>query len=93
MVVIKKALITEKTLREYKEGRKVTFEVALNADKTRVKKAVEELFGVKVLECKMINRLGKFKLNRLTRKMGRTQDRKIAILTLKEGDKLDLFEK
>lgn len=93
MVVIKKALITEKTLREYKEGRKVTFEVNLNANKITIKKAVEELFSVKVLECKIVNRLGKFKLNRLTRKMGRTQDRKIAILTLKEGTKIDLFEK
>ncbi|GAW90908.1 50S ribosomal protein L23 [Calderihabitans maritimus] len=87
--VLIKPVITEKSM-ALKEDNKYTFIVDKNANKIEIKKAVEELFNVKVLKVNTMNLKGKKK--RMGRFEGKTPDRKKAIVTLKPGDKIDLFE-
>jgi len=88
--VIKKPIITEKTTKLV-ESRKYTFSVAREATKEDVKKAVEELFKVHVLDVNMINTLPKKK--RVGRYTGLTSALQKAIITLADGDKIDLYTK
>ncbi|MCA9387317.1 50S ribosomal protein L23 [Candidatus Dojkabacteria bacterium] len=93
MIILKRPIVTEKTTAEYESENKVTFEVALKANKIAAAKALEEVYGVKVEASWVINRLGKKKANRLTRKIERkSSDKKIIKFKLKKGDKIDLFK-
>lgn len=92
MIVLKKPLITEKTLQLYKDNKVVTFEVDLKADRTLVKKAVENIYTVKVKGVRTTNRLGKEKFSRFSRKRSKLSDRKIAYVTLDSNSKIDIFE-
>ena len=83
-------MLTEKgTLLKEKEN-KVLFKVATEANKIEIKKAVEETFKVKVDNVATINCRGKIK--RMGRHEGKRPDWKKAIITLKEGEKLDVVE-
>jgi large subunit ribosomal protein L23 len=88
--IIRRPLITEKTTRQKEEGRQYAFEVARDANKSEIQKAVEQLFKVKVLNVRTSNVLGKVK--RLGRKFGKRSDWKKAIVTLREGDRIEFFE-
>ena len=90
--VIKRPLITEKTHRLVKEKNEYTLVVDSKAAKKLIKKATEELFGVKVLGIKILNRQGKMKRVGKSRKPAKIAGYKKAIVTLKEGDKIPLFE-
>lgn len=79
--VIKQPIITEKSTAQASQG-KYTFEVDKKASKGEIKRAVEELFGVKVLDVRTANIRGK----------GVRGDWKKAVVTLKEGDKIDIFD-
>lgn len=68
---------------------KYTFLVALHANKTQIKQAVESVFGVKVTSVNTINRQGKRKRTRTG--FGKRKDTKRAIVTLAEGDRIDIF--
>lgn len=87
--ILKKPLITEKSMDLVGEN-KYTFIVDLNANKIEIKKAVEELFKVKVEKVHTIRYKGRMK--RVRGRMGRTPDYKKAIVTLKEGNKIEIFE-
>ena len=67
-----------------------TFMVHPEANKTEIRQAVEKIWDVKVLSVNTINRKGKTKRFRFTQ--GRRADTKRAIVKLREGDKIDLFE-
>ena len=82
-------MVTEKSTRQ-KEENQYVFEVMREANKVEIQKAIEKLFKVKVLQVRTSNVLGKMK--RLGRKSGKRQDWKKAIITLKEGDRIDFFE-
>ncbi|MFZ5596990.1 MAG: 50S ribosomal protein L23 [Bacillota bacterium] len=87
--ILKKPLITEKTMDLAGEN-KYTFVVDLNSNKIEIKRAVEELFKVKVTKVHTIRCKGKEV--RVRGRLGRTSDYKKAIVTLKEGDKIEIFE-
>ena len=88
--VIIKPVISEKSM-EDAQVKKYTFKVATDANKTEVKKAVEEIFGVEVAKVNIMNVKGKVK--RMGRTVGRTPDSKKAIVTLKEGSKeIEFFQ-
>ena len=72
------------------ESNKFTFVVRRDANKLEIKQAVEEIFGVHVLEVRTMNNHGKVK--RLGFRKGRRPDWKKAIVTLRKGDRIDLFE-
>ena len=86
--IIKKPVITEKSM-ALVEDKKYTFIVDLNSNKIEIRKAVEELFDVKVDRVRTMHVKGKLK--RVRNKWGRTSERKKAIVTLSEG-KIELFE-
>ena len=89
--IIKKPVLTEKSYAAMGE-KKYTFEVAINANKTEIKKAIEEIFeGVKVESVNTMRTLGKMK--RQGRTQGRTPEVKKAIVTLKKDSKgIPFFE-
>ncbi len=68
---------------------KYTFLVRRTANKTQVKQAVEEVFGVKVTSVNTINRQGKRKRTRFG--WGQRAHSKRAIVSLAEGDRIDIF--
>ena len=87
--VLRRPLITEKNAMLQAQG-KYAFEIAREANKPQIKQAVEKAFKVKVLAVNVMTVPGK------TRRVGRrqvlTQSWKKAIVTLKPGDKIELFE-
>lgn len=85
--VLRRPVITEKAMK-VSEQNQVTFEVAGDATKTEIKKAVEGAFGVKVKAVNTLNVAGKQKMFR--GKKGVRSDFKKAIVTLVEGEKLDV---
>ena len=89
--IIKKPVLTEKSYAAMSE-KKYTFEVAINANKTEIKLAIEEIFeGVKVESVNTMRTLGKMK--RQGRTQGRTPEVKKAIVTLKKDSKgIPFFE-
>jgi large subunit ribosomal protein L23 len=68
---------------------KYTFVVAPNANKTEIKIAVESVFGVKVTGVNTINRIGKRKRTRAG--WGKRPDTKRAIVSIAEGQRIDIF--
>jgi len=88
--IIRRPLITEKSTRQKEENGQYVFEVHRDANKIEIQSAVERLFKVKVLQVRTSNVLGKIK--RLGRRYGKRPDWKKAIITLKEGDRIDFFE-
>ncbi len=88
--VLKKPLITEKGNLMKDELNQITFEVDRKANKIEIKEAVEKIFKVHVVKVHTINLRGKRK--RLGRSQGKKPNWKKAIVTLKEGDNIDLFE-
>ena len=88
--IIRRPIITEKGTILKDESNQVIFEVALEANKSEIKKAVEKLFKVSVLAVRTQNRSGKRK--RMGRIMGRRRNWKKAIVTLKEGSRVNFFE-
>jgi large subunit ribosomal protein L23 len=86
--IIKKIQITEKgTL--LGEAHKYLFEVAPDSNKVEIKRAVESLFDVKVSQVNTMNYTGKRKRQR-TAKYGKRSDWKRAVVTLAEGNSIDL---
>lgn len=87
--ILIKPVVSEKSTSLLAEN-KYTFIVELNANKTEIKKAVEEIFKVKVETVNTMRVKGKMK--RVRQFTGRTPERKKAIVTLKDGDKIEIFE-
>jgi large subunit ribosomal protein L23 len=85
--VIRGPVITEKATMGSEHGQ-VTFQVAMDASKPRIKAAVETLFGVKVKTVNTLVQKGKSK--RFKGHMGRRNDMKKAIITLESGQTIDV---
>ena len=68
---------------------KYTFEVARDANKTQIKIAVEQVFGVKVTSVNTINRVGKRRRTRYG--WGKRPDVKRAIVSVADGQRIDIF--
>jgi large subunit ribosomal protein L23 len=88
--IIVRPLVTEKISNLQESENKVAFIVDKNANKIEIRKIVEERFNVKIKKVATINMKGKVK--RLGRFEGRQSHWKKAIITLKEGFKIDFFE-
>ncbi len=88
--IIRRPVVTEKGSDLKDANNQLVFEVDAKANKPEIKKAVEKIFKVTVTTVRTQNRLGKRK--RLGRFMGRRKNWKKAIVTLKEGDRVDFFE-
>ena len=85
--VIRKPIITEKSTMASENGA-IVFEVAIDSTKPQIKEAVESLFGVKVKAVNTLVRKGKVKRFRGIK--GKQNDVKKAIVTLADGDSIDV---
>ena len=89
--IIIRPIITEKSTQLKEANREVCFEVSRHANKTEIKKAVEQLFKVKVEAVKTQIKLGKWR--RVGRNQGQTKTWKKAYVKLREGEKMiEYFE-
>ncbi len=88
--IIRIPRITEKGTRLKEKNNVLTFEVKVNANKVQVRKAVEGIFKVKVADITTVKNAGKSK--RMGQRIGRRSDWKKAYVTLKPGEKIDIFE-
>lgn len=88
--IIRVPRITEKGTRLKEKCNVLTFEVKIGANKVQVKKAVESIFKVKVADVTTVTNMGKTK--RIGQRVGRRSDWKKAYVTLKPGEKIDIFE-
>src|SRR3974390_3725897 len=88
--LIKGPIIPEKSHLQKGDGNKVSFRVDVSANKIEIRKAIEELFKVKVLQVNTISVLGKSK--RMGRTEGKRSDWKKAIVTLAPGEKIQGLE-
>ncbi len=88
--VIEKPLITEKSTQLLQDSNRVSFRVNYNANKIQVKQAVEKIFSVTVLQVNTCVMRGKRR--RFGKHVGQTKAWKKAILRLKAGDKIEMFE-
>jgi len=88
--ILKKPLFTEKGSNLKEVHNKILVEVSRDANKLDIKKAVENIFKVKVEKIATINTEGKWK--RYGKFTGKRPNRKKAIITLKTGEKLEFIE-
>jgi large subunit ribosomal protein L23 len=86
--VLLRPVISEKSYRLADDG-KYTFVVAPDANRTQIRQAVESVFGVKVTGVNTLNRQGKRRRTRFG--WGKRADTKRAIVSVAEGDRIDLF--
>ncbi len=86
--ILFKPVVSEKSYGLLDEG-KYTFIVDPDANKTQIRLAVESVFGVKVTGVNTLNRPGKRRRTRYG--WGKRADTKRAIVTLAEGDRIDIF--
>lgn len=88
---IVRPIVTEQTSTQYQDKGEYVFEVAWGASKPAIRQAIEKLFGVKVTNVWTMNVRGKPR-----RSMGKTSGLrpswKKAIVTLRDGDKIEIFE-
>ena len=86
--ILLRPVVSEKSYGLLDEG-KYTFVVAPYANKTQIRQAVEEVFRVKVTGVNTLNRQGKRRRTRFG--WGKRVDTKRAIVTLADGDRIDIF--
>ena len=88
--VIQEAVIAEKGTRQTESHNQYLFKVHRDANKIDIKRAVESLFQVKVEAVNTMNRPGKKRRER-TMRFGRTSSWKKAVVTVKEGETIELL--
>jgi large subunit ribosomal protein L23 len=88
--IIKSPLMTEKTTNQKESFNQFTFEVDRRANRVEIKRAVEQIFSVRVSAVRTLQVKGKIK--RRGRITGKRRDWKKAIVTLMPGERIDIFE-
>jgi large subunit ribosomal protein L23 len=88
--IVLRALMTEKGAKQREERNTYLFRVSPKANKLEISSAIASIFNVEVVEVRTMNVRGKFK--RMGRSAGRRSSWKKAIVTLKEGQTIDLFD-
>jgi large subunit ribosomal protein L23 len=88
--IIRRSLFTEKSTRQQDASNQYVFAVDPRANKRQIADAIEQLFEVKVLQVRTQNRMGK--IHAMGRYSGRRADWKKAIVTLAEGDTIEMYE-
>ena len=87
--VIIEPIVSEKSYDLIEDHNTYTFRVDTRTNKTEIKQAVESIFGVRVVAVNTINRKGKWKRSGWV--LGKRPDTKRALVTLAEGDEIDIF--
>ena len=87
--VIVRPVVSEKSYAGL-ESNRYTFLVHPQASKTEIKEAIQKIWNVSVVNVNTLTRRGKVKRNRFTK--GKRPDQKRAVVTLAEGDAIEIFE-
>ena len=87
--IIVRPLVTEKGTTQAQAMNAYAFEVDSRANKTQIRKAVQDIYGVRVLDVRTCTRKGKPR--RAGRTMSRTKNWKKAVVVLHDDDHIDLF--
>lgn len=87
--VILSPIVSEKTYQLIEDANTYTFEVDRRANKEEIRDAVQQVFDVKVVRVNTMNRKGK--RTRFGYRRGKRKDTKRALVTLAEGNEIDLF--
>ena len=87
--IVKKPIITEESTIQTRANNKFAFRVDPKANKSQIRDAVEAMFNVKVLAVNTMNYEGKMRVR--GRHRGRRASWKKAVVTLREGDSIDLL--
>lgn len=88
--IIKRPLVTEKSNIQKETANQLTFEVDRGANRIEIRRAIEQIFNVKVASVQTMQVTGKVK--RRGRILGKRRDWKKAIVTLRPGERIDFFE-
>jgi large subunit ribosomal protein L23 len=88
--ILKRPLITEKSTIQKETMNQLTFEVDRKANKVEIRRAVERVFSVKVVDVKTVQMKGKVK--RYGRVAGKRRNWKKAMVTLAQGEHVEFFE-
>jgi large subunit ribosomal protein L23 len=88
--IIIRPIVSEKSYESF-DNNVYTFEVAQGANKIQIKHAIEDIFGVKVTNVNTLVRKGKRKQNRKTGTWGQRVGQKRAIVSLADGDRIEIF--
>lgn len=88
--IIFEPVVSEKSYDLVSDNNSYTFVVDRRANKTEIKQAIQTIFDVKVTSVNTMNRKGKFKRTGYT--IGKRKDAKRAVVTLADGDSIDVFE-
>ena len=86
--VIKRPIVTSKSVELFRKLGQITFEVNTSANKVMIRNAVEKIWNVQVADIRVINLAGKNKV--FARREFTSPDKKKAIVTLKKGYKIDI---
>ena len=87
--IIIRPIVSEKSYAGL-ERNTYTFLVAPDANKTEIKEAIQQIWNVRVLNVNTMNRKGKVKRTRIA--TGKRPDQKRAVVTLRPGDAIEIFE-
>ncbi|MCB1247504.1 MAG: 50S ribosomal protein L23 [Acidimicrobiia bacterium] len=88
--IIFEPVVSEKSYDLVQDNNSYTFVVDRRSNKTEIKEAVQSIFDVKVVSVNTMNRQGKRKRTGWT--VGKRKDTKRAVVTLADGDSIDVFE-
>jgi large subunit ribosomal protein L23 len=88
--LIIRPVVSEKSYAAY-DANVYTFVVAPDSNKIEIKHAIESIFGVRVTNVNTLTRGGKRKRNRRTGGWGKRADQKRAVVSLAEGDRIEIF--
>ena len=88
--IIVRPVVSEKSYASF-DGGVYTFIVASDANKIEIRKAVESIFNVRVTNVNTINRKGKRKRNRRTGTWSSRPDERRALVSLADGDRIEIF--
>lgn len=90
--IIVRPLVTEKTSTLQFDENKYTFEVVPDANKPEIRRAVEQLFEVRVRKVRTMNYHGKKRRVGRSQEVSQSKNWKKAVVELAEGDSIDVFE-
>ncbi len=88
--ILKRPVITEKSTLQKEVNNQLTFEVDRRANKVEIRRAVEQIFSVRVMDVRTMQMKGKAK--RFGRTLGMRRNWKKAIVTLAQGEHVEFFE-
>lgn len=88
--IIRRPVVTEKSTIDKEKNNRLAFEVAPRANKVEIRRAIESIFGVRVIDVRTIRKKGKTR--RVGKILGKRRSWKKAMVKLAPGERIEFFE-